>query len=471
MSRQTASGIVIVVAALAALIWANSPWDEQYFDFWHAHIVLDAGFVQIDASLGHLVNDGLMVIFFFVVGLEIKRELVHGELASPRRAALPVMAAAGGMLVPSLLYITFNGFSGEAGRGWGIPVATDIAFAVGILALVGNRAPFGLRVFLLACAIADDLGGILIIAIFYTESISLVALAWAGGVIAAILVVRSYDIRSYNVYLALGFFLWLATYESGIHATLAGVVLALLTPAQPQYERNEFNRHATEMALRYRRAESRGNHDETEQLLRQIENLARESESPLDRLTHILHPWVSYIIVPIFALANAGVVISSTSVEAAASSAVTYGVIVGLVIGKPLGIFVFTLIAVRSGIATLPAGVRWGHIVGVGLLGGVGFTVALFITELAFTDPLYISEAKMGILAASVIAGALGFLFLFLMGRGEDHDMVHGSHGSFLGHGHDEPSERAAVPLPAPATEREPVHHSRREEPLGDSPS
>ncbi len=290
MSRQTASGIVIVVAAIAALIWANSPWDQYYFDFWHAHIVLDAGFVNIDASLGHLVNDGLMVIFFFVVGLEIKRELVHGELASPRRAALPVMAATGGMLVPSLLYIAFNGIAGETGKGWGVPVATDIAFAVGILALVGNRAPFGLRVFLLACAIVDDLGGILIIAVFYTESISLVALAWAAGVIAAILAVRSYDIRSYNVYLALGFFLWLATYESGIHATLAGVVLALLTPAKPQYERNEFNRHATEMALRYRRAESRGNHDETEQLLRQIENLARESESPLDRLTHMLHP-------------------------------------------------------------------------------------------------------------------------------------------------------------------------------------
>jgi len=419
MATETAGGVVIVVAALIALAWANSPWQDQYFDFWHTHLAFDLHFVEIDASLGHLVNDGLMVVFFFVVGLEIKRELVHGELASPRRAALPVLAAAGGMAAPALIYIAFNGVSGEQGKGWGVPVATDIAFAVGVLALLGNRVPFGLRVFLLALAIADDLGGILVIAVFYTESISLTAVGWGMVVLVAILLARSYDIRTYNVYVALGVLLWLCVYESGVHATIAGVMLAMLTPAKPLYTRDEFDAIAP---LLVQEAEAAKDHGEDEAILRRMEELARESESPLDRLTHMLHPWVGYAIVPIFALANAGVVISSESLEAAASSTVTAGVVLGLVLGKPIGITLLAYLAVRSGMASLPTGVGWGQIFGAGILGGVGFTVALFITELAFTEEVLIDDAKMGILAASFVAGVAGFLYLRFVAASSTHD-------------------------------------------------
>lgn len=420
MRTETAGGVVIVLAAIVALIWANSPWQDSYFDFWHATVAFDFDFISIDSTLGHMVNDGLMVVFFFVVGLEIKRELVHGELASPRRAALPVMAAFGGMAVPALFYIAFNGVTGDAGRGWGVPVATDIAFALGVLALVGNRVPFGLRIFLLALAIVDDLGGILIIAAFYTESISFAALGWGALVIVAIVLVRSYDVRSYSIYVGLGALLWLCVYESGIHATIAGVILALLTPAKSLYAPDRFENQAERLLARYRRAEQRNNHEDAEETLRQMEFLSRETESPLDRLTHLLHPWVSYVIVPIFALANAGVVITSDSVDAASGSAVTVGIILGLVLGKPIGIFLMTFVAVRFGFSSLPAGVNWSQVAGAGMLGGVGFTVALFITELAFTDADLVAEAKMGILAASVVAGTIGFLYLRFIARGTE---------------------------------------------------
>ncbi len=426
MRTEVAGGVVIVVAALVALAWANSPWQEFYFDIWSTTVSVELGVVSIDDTLGHLVSDGLMVVFFFVVGLEIKREMVHGELATARRAALPAMAAIGGMAVPAAFYLAFNSLSGEAARGWGVPVATDIAFALGVLALLGSRVPFSLKIFLLALAIADDLGGIIVIAVFYTESISFAALGWSGLVIAAILLVRSYDVRSYGIYLALGALLWLFVYESGIHATIAGVVLALLTPAISLYSRQHFESQAERLLHRYRRAEQRGHGDDVEATLRQIEFLSRETESPVDRLMHMLHPWVSYVIVPLFALANAGVVITGDSVGEASGSAVTAGIIFGLVLGKPLGIFVFTWIAVRSGIASLPQGVTWGQVIGVGLLGGVGFTVALFITDLAFTSDEVVSEAKMGILAASVLAGTIGFLYLRFTGK--EIDEAEGSH-------------------------------------------
>lgn len=420
MRTETAGGMVIVAAALVALAWANSPWQEFYFDIWRTNANLSMGVVSIDDSLGHLVNDGLMVVFFFVVGLEIKRELVHGELATVRRASLPVMAAVGGMAIPALFYLVFNGVAGEAGRGWGVPVATDIAFALGVLALVGNRIPFGLKIFLLALAIADDLGGILIIAVFYSDGISATPLVWAGVVIAAVALVRSYDIRNYSIYVVLGVVLWFCVYESGIHATLAGVILAMLTPAHSLYARQNFEHQADRLLHRYRRAEDRGSSEDAESTLRQFEFLSRETESPVDRLTHLLHPWVSYVIVPVFALANAGVIITGASVSDASTSAVTAGIILGLVVGKPLGIFLFTLLAVRMGFASLPAGVTWGQVIGVGLLGGVGFTVALFITDLAFVSEAFVSEAKMGILAASLLAGTIGYLYLRFAGKEMD---------------------------------------------------
>lgn len=409
MSTETAGGAVIVIAALIALIWANSPWQDEYFEFWHTELAFDLHMVDIEASLGHLVNDGLMVVFFFVVGLEIKRELVHGELSSPRQAALPVLAALGGMVAPALIYVAFNGATGEEGQGWGIPVATDIAFAVGVLALLGNRVPFGLRVFLLALAIADDLGGIIVIAVFYTESISMTAVGWGMVVLLAIFIARSYDIRTYNVYLALGVLLWLCVYESGIHATIAGVLLAMLTPARALYSHEDFDATAP---LLLEQARATQDFDEDEAILRRVEELARETESPLDRLTHILHPWVGYVIMPIFALANAGVIISGDSLDAASSSSITAGVALGLVLGKPIGITVFSFLAVRSGLAILPAGVGWRQVLGAGMLGGIGFTVALFITELAYNDQVLIDDAKMGILGGSILAGVVGYLFL-----------------------------------------------------------
>jgi Na+:H+ antiporter, NhaA family len=429
MRLEAAGGAIVVVAAIVALIWANSPWQDSYFDFWSTHLELNLQVITIDESLSHLVTDGLMVVFFFVVGLEIKRQLVQGELATARRAMLPVMAGLGGMLVPATLFASLNGFTGDAGRGWGIPVATDIAFALGVLALVGNRVPFSLKIFLLALAIADDLGGILVIAIFYTESISFIALAWGAAVIAVIILVRSYDIRTYNIYLALGALLWLAMYESGVHPTLAGVLLALLTPVTPLYERHRFETQAGRLINRYRRAEDRGSVEDAEATLRQLEMLSRETGSPLDRLMYLLHPWVSFVIVPLFALANAGVVVTGESIGDSAGSPITAGVILGLVLGKPLGIFLFTYLAVRLGFATLPTGVSWGQVVGVGLLGGVGFTVALFITDLAYVQEDFVTEAKMGILAASVLAGTIGFLYLRFAGteNNGDDDPRHGA--------------------------------------------
>lgn len=417
MATESAGGLVIVIAAVVALVWANSPWDQSYQDLWHSALVFDVGVLSVEESLGHFVNDGLMVIFFFVVGLEIKRELVHGELATPRRAVLPVAAAAGGMIAPALLYVALNGTAGDAAKGWGVPVATDIAFAIGILALVGSRVPFGIKIFLLALAIVDDLGGILVIAVFYTSSISYEALGWAALVVIAILALRSYDVRSYNIYIVLGVLLWLAVLESGIHATLAGVVLAMLTPSRPLYSPEEWAGQAQPLIQDYRTARSRGDLDQAETVLRDMEGLSRETESPLDRLTHMLHPWVSYVIVPVFALANAGVAISGQAIGDAVVSEVTLGIILGLVVGKPVGIVVLTYLAVRLGFASLPAGVNWRHITGAGFLGGVGFTVALFITDLAFVNEALITDAKMGILAASAIAGTLGFLYLYLGGK------------------------------------------------------
>jgi NhaA family Na+:H+ antiporter len=418
MALETSAGIVIVAAAIVALIWANSPWDQEYVDFWHAHLHFDFNLFVIDETLGHLVNDGLMVIFFFVVGLEIKREMVHGELSSPKSAALPVIAAAGGMAVPALIYLAFN-TGGEASKGWAIPVATDIAFAVGVLTLVGNRVPFSLKVFLLALAIADDLGGILVIAVFYTDEISVEALLWAAAILVTINMVRIYGVRTLNVYVVLGALLWVAVLKSGIHATIAGVVLAMFTPSRSYYDQSQFTEQALILLRRLPRENQEGetgpDYDVRETTLEELEDLARGSEPPLDRLEHILSPWVSYLIVPIFALANAGVVVTGESVSDAAGAGVTWGVMLGLVVGKPIGILLATYLAVRTGLANKPPAVSWLQIVGVGLLGGVGFTVALFITELSFESEVLINDAKMGILAGSLIAAVIGFAFLRLV--------------------------------------------------------
>ncbi|MEO8540103.1 MAG: Na+/H+ antiporter NhaA [bacterium] len=413
VNTEASGGIILLVATAAALLWANSPWDYRYFDLIHAHMAIDLGIFSIDNSLGHLVNDGLMTVFFFVVGLEIKRELIHGELASKRKAALPVAAALGGMVVPALIYVGWNA-GGDGAKGWGIPMATDIAFAMGVLALLGRRAPLSLKVFLLALAIVDDLGAILVIAIFYTDSISLEALIWAGIMLAVIVAVARAGVHSTDVYVLLGILFWAAVYKSGIHATLAGVVLAMLTPARPRYTQRAFEGSALDLLVSYRYARDRGDTEQAQQVLEEFETLSRGTESPLDRLEHTLHPWVSYLIVPIFALVNAGVVISSGLISDSVSSPISLGVATGLVIGKPVGILLACFIAVRLGIADLPSNTNYGHILGLGMIAGIGFTVSLFITGLAFDSAVFIDEAKLAILAASALAGVAGFVYLWI---------------------------------------------------------
>ena len=413
---EAASGIVLLLAAVVALVWANSPWDEQYFDLLHTEIGIDLDFIVIREDLQDWINSGLMTVFFFVMGLEIKRELVHGELSTPQRALLPAAAALGGMAVPALIFVAFNA-GGAGSDGWGIPMATDIAFALGVLSLLGRRIPFGVKIFLLALAIADDIGAILVIAIFYTDSLDFEALAVAGVVLAGILAMSRSGVRTINLYIGAGAILWLAVHESGVHATLAGVMLGLLTPARYFYNPETFTDMADGLVRRFQSALATHNEEAQRGILEQIEDLIQGTEAPLERMERALHPWVSFLIVPTFALANAGVVISGDVVSDALSSPISQGVVLGLILGKVAGIFGFTWLAVRLGLCELPRGARWRHILGVGLLGGIGFTVSLLVTDLAFSDALLADEAKLGVLFASAVAGIAGFIYLRLTSK------------------------------------------------------
>ncbi len=413
---EVAGGVVILVAAIVALIWANV--DNSYFEFWSTELSFDIHIAHETESLKGWVNDGLMVIFFFVIGLEIKRELLHGELASPRKAALPIAAAAGGMIVPALIYTAFNA-GGEGARGWGIPMATDIAFALGVLALVGRGIPTPLRVFLLAVAVADDVGAILVIAVFYTENLDLVWLGVAGWLIATILMMQRFNIRQINPYWVVGGALWLAVLESGVHPTIAGVILGLLTPASAYIGPEQFADEADPLIHDWKEATERGEQPKSEALLGQLEELTTSAEAPLERLERSLVRWSAFVVVPIFALANSGIDLSGGVIGDATTSDVTAGVLLGLLAGKLIGVVGTTWIVTRFGGIDLPRGVTWLQVVGVGLLAGIGFTVALFITELAFTDnEVLATDAKIGILTASVIAGTLGYTFLKLSTRG-----------------------------------------------------
>jgi NhaA family Na+:H+ antiporter len=411
---EASGGIVLLIGAIIALIWVNSPWDQSYHDLWETELALDLHLFEIHQHLGHAVNDGLMVLFFFVVGLEIKRELVSGELSSPRRAILPAAAALGGMLGPAIIYTIFNA-GRETAHGWGIPMATDIAFAVGVLTLLGKRVPTPLKVFLLALAVADDLGGIIVIAVFYTESLSLQAIGWALLLLAIIIVINRAGVRSFAPYIFLGVLFWAAMLESGIHATIAGVVLALLTPSRPYYTEEDFDAVMERLQAEFALARADGDHDRMQEALRQMEDLASGMESPLDRLEHRLAPWTAYLIVPIFAIANAGVAVSGEMLRDAFTSPVTLGVAFGLVLGKPIGIFLTSWVCVRLGLAQLPANTNFRQILGAGMIAGIGFTVALFIAGLSFDVPSHLDEAKVGILAASVAAGLLGSAYLLLL--------------------------------------------------------
>jgi NhaA family Na+:H+ antiporter len=392
LKLESAGGVCLLAATVAALILANSPLGDTIADFWHQHAVVMVGPIEIDESLVHWINDGAMAIFFFVAGLEIKRELVVGELRDVRRAALPAVAALGGMIVPAALYLLINA-GGEGSGGWGIPLATDIAFAVALLAVVGRRLPSGLKVFLLSLAIADDIGAVLVIAIFYSSSISFTWLGIVGGLIALVILMKRADIWFVPAYVIVGSGLWIAMLESGVHATLAGVVLGLMAPAVARKP------DPTLVAV-----------EPTTPLgvLHEVLTDARETIPVTDRLLHILHPWTAFVILPVFALANGGVVLSTSGLADAATSPITLGIVVGLVAGKCIGIVVATRIAVATRIGSLPEGVTWPMITGVAFLGGIGFTVSLFITGLAFTDHDVQDTAKIGVLTASVLAAAAG---------------------------------------------------------------
>lgn len=417
----------MLVMAVVALVWANSAFGDSYVELWETLVSVHVGdLLHIDLDLRGWVNDLAMAFFFFVVALEIKREMVRGELRDPRAAALPALAAVGGMIVPALVFTLFN-IGGAGASGWGIPMATDIAFAVGVLSLVGRRVPSSLIVFLLTLAIVDDLGAILVIAVFYTSNLSFGWLAIGIACIAGAVVLNRADVRAFVPYFVLAAFCWLALHESGVHATLAGVAFGLVTPSHAFLRPPLFGPRARDLVARVEGAQAAGgrdNADDEEALesdaLDELITLAAESQPPLDRLEHRLLPWTTFLVVPVFALANAGVRVGWDDLTSSFSEPVTLGVMLGLVVGKPVGIMVFALLAIRLGIGKQPAGASTLQMLGVAMLGGVGFTVALFVTELAFEPGTLADQAKIGILAASAIAGVAGFLFLRAVGRPTD---------------------------------------------------
>ena len=439
MRVEAAGGIVLVIAAVAALIWANA-FGTSYEDFWQTEIVLELDILTLSEPLVGWVNDALMTIFFFVVGLEIKREAVHGELRDRRQAALPILAALGGMVVPASIYAVINA-GGEGGAGWGIPVATDIAFALGVLSLVGNRVPVQLKVFLLTLAVADDVAGILIIAVFYADDVSLWWLM-AGALSVGIVIAMQYiGIRSVLAYLPVGILLWLCLFESGVEATIGGVILGLMTPASALVKRDHFGVSMTELLDDFRGAMGRGplqdphtrpeadphaqmhpgelaeqsmREDLADSAVHRIAELARETQSPLHRVEEAVGPWSAFVVVPIFALANGGIALTGDSISDALESDVALGIFLGLLLGKFVGVLLFTFVTVRLGISRLPEGVRWAHVAGVALLAGIGFTVAIFIATLSFDEAVLVEDAKIGIFAATIVAAVLGFLALRL---------------------------------------------------------
>jgi NhaA family Na+:H+ antiporter len=371
---EAAGGIVLVIGAVAALVWANSPFSESYFDLWGQYLTLGWGPIALTENLQHWVNDGLMVVFFFVVGLEIKRELAIGELRDVRAAALPAAAALGGVVVPALIFVALT--SGDARSGWGIPMATDIAFAVGVLALLGDRVPAGAKLLLLSVAIVDDIIAITVIALFYTESVSMSWLGGAAAGLALVVVLRKLGVTAIWPYVVIGVVVWVATLESGVHATIAGVVLGLMTPAGDVGGRDV-----------------------------------------LATLEHRLHPWSAFVVVPLFALANAGVDFGGGLLSEAASTALPWAIALGLVVGKIVGISAAVWIALRTGLGRLPEGVGALHVPAVAAVAGIGFTVSLFIADLAYDDPSLTETAKVGIFAGSLLAGVIGAALMIVAAR------------------------------------------------------
>ena len=413
--HESTSGLLLMGCAVLALIMANSAYAETYLHLIHTPVGFSLGGMVLEKSLQHWINDGLMALFFFVVGLEIKREVLVGELSDPRQATLPIAAAIGGMVVPALLYYGLN--EGEAAMGWGIPMATDIAFAVGILVLLGKRAPPALMTFLVALAIVDDLGAVIVIALFYTEQITWEALAMAGGLLVLLVVFNRAGVRAPLPYFIVGLLLWLAMLKSGVHATLAGVITALTIPSWTKYDTHRFSEHVRELIDRfdanYREGKSIIENDAQRSILQTLENGVHNVESPLQRLEHSMHLPVAFIIIPLFAFANAGIAIDFSSLGSTLAHPVALSVMLGLIVGKFIGIAGVCGLMLKSGLGQLPAGTSFSQLCGVSLLAGIGFTMSIFIAELAFTGQTEnLLMAKTGILMASLLAGIGGYLWL-----------------------------------------------------------
>ncbi len=398
LESEAKGGILLFATALLAFWLSNSPWAQAYFDLQGVYLKLQVGDWVLKKSLLHFVNDFLMAFFFLLVGLELKRELLQGELKNPRQAGLAVAAALGGMVTPALIY-TFLNYGGAGAPGWGVPMATDIAFALGVLSLLGRRVPLSLKVFLTALAIVDDLGAVLVIAVFYTSQLDAGALGLAALAFGFALLLGAMRVRSLPAYMLIGLVLWYFVLLSGIHATIAGVLLAFAVPIGRARPMPAPASGGADRELR-------------EAQLEKLEDEVRAAQSPLHRLEHILHPYVAYFIMPVFAFFNAGVALEGVQV-----GAVALGIFLGLLLGKPLGILLFAYLAVRLGLAQLPEGVGWRAVAGVGLVAGIGFTMALFIAGLAF-GPALLDEAKLGILSASLTAAVLGVAVIWRSGGG-----------------------------------------------------
>jgi NhaA family Na+:H+ antiporter len=410
LHTESASGLLLLGAAAIALVWANSPWSDSYGHLWHTPISIGFGDWSMTESLHFWINDGLMTFFFMVAGLEIKRELVEGELSDLKRASLPVAAAVGGMLVPAGIYFAFN-TSGPGADGWGVPMATDIAFAVGILSLLGSRVPSAMRILLLAVAIIDDIGAILVIAIFYSTGFSWTGMAIVGGGLAFLIFIQRIGVRPGGAYIIPMIVMWAGLHEAGIHPTIAGVIVGLATPVRPWLSGGQFIRIAQESLAEFRQTEAAAGGEDALTPLKRLSVAGREAVSPVARLNAGFHPWVAYLIMPLFAIANAGVNLGGMDFDMEGGTMVMLGVACGLALGKPIGVVFVTWVMVKLGLCKLPRGIGWAGVTIIGLAAGIGFTMAIFIAELAFPGSPYLGLAKLAILIATA-AAAIGALLL-----------------------------------------------------------
>lgn len=414
--KEASSSVLLLLASFVAVAWANSTLAPFYHDLLHTRLTLELGEFQITKSLLHWINDGLMTYFIFIVGLEIKREILVGELSNPKSALLPVAAALGGMLVPGVIYFSLNRGTPTA-SGWGIPMATDIAFALGAIAVFGRKLPVGLRVFLSAFAIADDLGAVIIIAVFYTKEIVWSYLIICLFFVAGLAVANLLWIRWTLLYALLGLAIWVAVLGSGVHPTVAGFVVAMFIPAKGKYDTDIFVKKVKEIMDVFQCEEQscgysilldRGHLN----AVHALEMACHQVETPLQRLEHSLHPWIAFVLLPLFALANAGLSLKGIDLASIVNQPLTLGITLGLFLGKPIGIALFSFLAVKTNVAVLPAKVRWSHIIGAGMLGGIGFTMSLFVSGLSFVSPELLNYAKLGILLGSILSAVVGLAFL-----------------------------------------------------------